>query len=261
MVTYFPAADATDEAPDELHYPEIVERLESLGFLRVGRIRLAVPPTDWQQLLASYLPPDAAALAAHERIPGTVLVAPDGDAYVDVDWFYDSPSIRFRTLLGDGTVVETQRAWDNDPAWPVRLHRAIKHRDRRQEQLLEVAEGRDLAVAESRDVDGVWEEHRARVARAGRPVAVHPNDMAQVLPLWDRFLDHGMRCAVRAGRVARLFTTVLPVVAAVVSFWLTTTGHLLGGVVVVTVALAAVLLTPRVAIRIRYVRGLRPAWR
>lgn len=262
MVTYFPAVDATHEAPAELHYPDVVARLESLGFARVGRIRLAVPPADWQKLLTSYTPHDAEVLSHHEQIPGVVLVAPDGDAYVDVDWFYDSPSIRFRTLLDDGTVVETQRAWDHDPAWPLRLQRAVKHRDRRQEQLLEVAAGRDLVLAASRDVDEVWEEHRARVAAAGRPVAVHRNEMAQLLPLWDRFLDHGMRCAVRASRVARLFTMVLPILAAIVSFWLTTTEHVVSAIVVLTVlGVVPVVLTPRVAVRTRYVRALRPAWR
>jgi hypothetical protein len=261
VVTYFPATDATHEAPDELHYPEIVERLESLGFQRVGRVRLDVPDADWQKLLASYTPHDAEVMAHHERIPGVVLVAPEGDAYVDVDWFYGSPSVRFRTLLDDGTVVETQRAWDSDPAWPVRLHRAIRHRVRREEQLLDVADGRDLVIAASRDVEGVWEEHRARLATAGRPAAVHRRDMGQLLPLWNRFLEHGMRCAVRASRVARLFTMVLPVLAAVVSVWLTVTDHLLGAIVVVSLGVVLVLLTPRIAIRVRYVRRLRPAWR
>ncbi|HET7736231.1 MAG TPA: hypothetical protein VFK52_09675 [Nocardioidaceae bacterium] len=261
MVTYFPATDATHEAPDELHYPEVVERLESLGFVRVGRLRLAVPPAEWEALLATYTPGDAAELAYHEAIPGVVLVAPDGDAYVDVDWFYESPSIRFRTLLEDGTVVETQRAWDNDPAWPVRLHRAVKYRIRREEQLLEAADGRDLAVAGSSDVGGVWEEHRARLARAESPPAAHSGDMGQLLPLWNRFLEHGMRCAVRASRVARIFTMALPLLAAVVSVWLTATDRLLAAIAVVLLGLVLVLLTPRIAIRTRYVRRLRPAWR
>jgi len=261
VVTHFPAVDATDEAPDDLHYPEIVERLESLGFLRVGRVRLDVSAGDWQKLLALYTPQDAQALVEHERIPDVVLVAPGGDAYVDVGWFYDSPAIRFRTLLADGTVTETQRAWDNDPAWPVRLQRAARYRDRRQEQLLDVAAGRDLVLARSATPEGVWEEHRARVAVAGATPVDHRPDMAQLLPLWNRFLEHGMRCAVRAGRVTRVFSMVLPLLAAVASVWLTTAGHVLLAVLVCLLGVLPVVATARIAIRSRYVRRIRPAWR
>ncbi|HSV39843.1 MAG TPA: hypothetical protein VLI04_13885 [Nocardioidaceae bacterium] len=262
MFKHFPPTDATADAPDEIHYPELVAQLERLGFERVGRVRLDVPVEEWQQLLSQYTHHDAEVMVAHEAIPSVVLVAPEGDAYVEVDWFYDSPSIRFRTLLQDQTIVETQRAWNHDPAWPRRLHRALPYRDRREEQLLDVAKGRDLVIAKSETVEQVWQEHRERVARASVEPVPHRNDMSQVLSLWDRLLAHGMRCAVRARRVALVVHGLVPLLATVLCLWLTVSGRVLWGLAVLWMfGILPVLVSSRTAIRIRYVRWLRPPLR
>ena len=50
-----------------------------------------------------------------------MLAAPDASAFVGVDWFYGMPSVRLRSLLADGRLVETQRAWDRMPSQPLAL--------------------------------------------------------------------------------------------------------------------------------------------
>ena len=252
--------DRTRDAPDEVHHPGVVAELEALGFERVGRLGMDLEPAVWQEMLAEYSPSDADVMAAAERVPAVVLVSPDGDAYVDVDWFWGGPSVRFRTELTNHRVLETQLQWRELPAMPRRLRRAARHRVLAEEQLIEVAPGRDLTAREG-DMGSLWAIHRHRLARTGQAVN-HARDMGQVTALYDRFLQHSLRWAVRASRLASVLNTLLPLLAAVLSIWLTISDHVLWAAVVILVAgLVPVALAPRVAIRMRYVRSMRPTWR
>ncbi len=59
-----------------------------------------------------------------------------GTSFVDIsEWFFDSPAVRIRTILGDGSLVETWRRFDHPPVLPlshqgVNITQDIAHKDR-----------------------------------------------------------------------------------------------------------------------------------
>jgi hypothetical protein len=107
--------DVTALAPAATHFPEWVVALENLGFVRLGRVQGVVEPGGIEAMAAGYEPEARGRMLAAERVPTVVLVAPDGSAFADVDWFWGGPSVRIRTLTTDGRLVSTHRAWEYMP--------------------------------------------------------------------------------------------------------------------------------------------------
>ena len=111
MLTYVDVSHSDDDRED---HPDVVAGFEALGFERVGRV-LSQPAMPFEELAASFAEPDASAFMAHTTVPTPVLRSPGGDAFVDVSWFWDGPSVRLRTRLLDGSLAETLLRWVRQP--------------------------------------------------------------------------------------------------------------------------------------------------
>lgn len=254
--------DVTAVAPATTHFPEWVVALEDLGFVQLGRVQGEIEPGGIEALAADYEPEARELMVAAERVPTVVLVAPDGSAFADVDWFWGGPSVRIRTLATDGRLISTHRAWVQMPAWPASLSKAARYRSLAQEQHLSAARGRSLEVVAGVDAATIWERHRAHLARL--KAVPEPHDtLAGYIRLAERAFEHEERSADRS-RAATFVALPLVLTAflAVVPLLVPQARTVWGFVAVLLLAalLAFVVARPLVA-WVRYLRWIRPRFR
>lgn len=254
--------DVTAVAPATTHFPEWVVALEDLGFVRLGRVQGVIEPGGIEALAADYEPEARELMVAAERVPTVVLVAPDGSAFADVDWFWGGPSVRIRTLATDGRLISTHRAWEHMPSWPSALQSTRRYASLKQEQRLSAARGRSLKVVAEGDAATLWEAHRAHL---GRLKAVpEPHDtLAGYIRLAERAFEHEERIADRS-RTATFAALILLLAAflILVPLLVPQARTVWGFVAVLLLAglLAFVVARPLVA-WVRNVRWIRPRFR
>jgi hypothetical protein len=189
------ALPPTNEPPR--FYPGLVAGFEAVGFRQVGGLHAKFHlEADREALVASYAPEVQPGLRVSSETPERVLVAPDATAFVGVDWFWHQPSVRLRTLLADDTAVETQRAWDHLPPWPVSGQEYVRHLRLRPEQD-HSARGRRFAVVEGDDMARLWEVHRSAV-RSSRSRSREHRTIDHAAVLWALLLHHDLRAEARA---------------------------------------------------------------
>ncbi len=171
------------------YYPGLVRSFEELGFARIGGLQLDfADPSELEELIAAHPASVQADFRESSRTPETLLAAPDATAFVGVDWFYRQPSVRLRTLLADGRLVETQRGWDHLPVQAVEMEpyadrlRLRPEQDRR-------ARGRLFTIVPGDSMADLWATHRRVVARAGSAPAAH-RTIEQAASLWRQALAH-----------------------------------------------------------------------
>ena len=181
------------------YYPEVVAGFEALGFRRVGGLLADLTDAEVEDLVGGYAPDVQAELRRSARIPETVLAAPDASAFLGVDWFYGQPSVRLRSLLVDGRLVETQRAWDRMPDHPLALAPYAARFRLRPEQDRS-APGRLVALVEGDDPAVLWSAHQEALARSEETPVVH-RTVQQAQALWRQCLLHEMRIQERTGRL------------------------------------------------------------
>ena len=118
-------------------------------------------------MVASYRPEDRAAFLEHFDIPMPVLASRDGTAYADVSWWWGGPSVRIRTELSDGSLVETNRRWDNEPGLPrpLRILWRPFNTDREMRRASVPAKGRSIEIRQGPDTAALWQAHRDHIAR------------------------------------------------------------------------------------------------
>lgn len=261
-------ADAGDEVAEPIEFPEVVAAFEELGFVRLGRLRRSNPGSLWREA-AAYPKAVRTDYVTHRAAPSVVLAAPDHSAFVTVTWWWGMPDVRLRTLLSDGSVVETVRAWDHVPVVPRGYGRVYRDGDLRQEQLLTHAPagGRRMALAEGSSAD-LWSAHRQHVsATTTEPgtVAMDHDSMRDALVLSNRLARHHVAChraQVRHG-LSVLAAVLVPGVAAIAAALLLPPLADLVFLVVVVVALVLVIAFRRRirawSLRRRYDTRSRPA--
>jgi hypothetical protein len=254
--------DVTAQAPEQIPFPEVVANLEELGFVRLCRIQRV-----------GNAAPEAAALAfreqhrelflAHKRVPALALISPDRNTVVLVDWWWDLPEVRMRSVLADGSLVETWRAWERMPVLPRRLERARGLVASAEQRLLSAPRGgRSIDVCAGSAAEQ-WAMHQGRQRdwAAFRGSAVLPlATIADVLALGERVLTHDRRTIKRIGLRARLvvgaFAVALGLAVAFVA-----AGNAAGLLVACLVAtVAAVVLTRTGDRSLRYADWLRPTF-
>lgn len=159
--------DATDSTDQRVDYPEIVEEFLAMGFTQVGRLILAPTAGTHEDTAADYESEHGAAYLAHCDVPTPILWAPDGSAFVDISWFWESPSVRIRTELEDGSVAETNRRWENPPALPRQLVKYWKRFDidRDMTKRSVPRSGRSIEIVATQDSAAQWRQHQDHVAR------------------------------------------------------------------------------------------------
>jgi hypothetical protein len=260
--------DATGQAADLVHFPEVVEAFEALGFRRLGRLE-RVYPEGLDRAADSYAEEHRPVFQQHKAVPMTVLVAGDGTALVLVDWWWGMPDVRIRTAMADGSVVETRRAWDHAPVLPQSLARIQSQLDLAGEQTLGSvpARGREVALVTGAPAE-LWAAHRQRAGEWAHARATQPalfSHMEQAADLSARIAHHDARVI---GRIRRVQLAVLAVVYLVPLLVLLRTWF--GGpmswteVGLILVGLAAWVAVSVVACRrlsrVRYLQSVRPAF-
>jgi hypothetical protein len=254
--------DATSDAPVRTHFPEVVAGFEAMGFRQIGRLE-RVYLQGLEQVASLYAEEDRRFFCEHKAVPMVVLTAPNGNAFVFVDWWWGMPDVRIRTPMTDGSVVETRRAWDNAPALPMRLELIRRSLDMTEEQLLASVPGggRALALATGAPAE-LWMVHEDRVASWARERCTQPVaglDMEQAIGLSHRLSDHDFRAVqrVRLARFALFMALMAPPLLILFAPRLT---HMGFGAMMATLLLETILVvTCRRRIgRVRYTRRMRP---
>ena len=175
----------TPEADTPIDYPELVKELEDLGFIEIGRF-VAVPKSGSIEDLADvYEPSLRARFLHHAMTPIPVLRSPDRSTLAEVAWLWDSPSLRMRTCLQDGSLVETLRRWDH----PLPVAEAMtgwwKAVDIDQEMLgsNNPRRGRSMVLAARSSPAEQWAEHQRHVARYSKRRSSRPMEH-NTLDMW-----------------------------------------------------------------------------
>lgn len=258
--------DATADAPRRIHFPEVVEGFEALGFRRIGRLE-RVYPGGVEAAAGVFAEEHREAFREQKSVPMVVLASENGDAFVLVDWWWGMPDVRIRTPMLDGSVVETRRAWDRPPVVARAAERAASRWNMAEEQVISSAPtgGRSVALATGTPAD-LWARHRERVAALGHERGTRPApcvDLRQAVELSRRLSVHDLRVVQRICRIQRSALSLLFAPPLLVLLWtwfsdpLTRTGMtviLLGLVLWVMVASIGC----RYVLRVRYIRRLRP---
>ena len=133
-------------------------------------------------------------------MPTPILASPDGTAFADVSWFWDSPSIRIRSLLEDGSLVETLRLWDHSPGLPQALQSFRQNLElyREMTRASTPDRGRSIQVVPDAGPAEMWQAHQRHLTwmsgRRGSAPIGH-DSMKQVLALTESAFDHENRVA------------------------------------------------------------------
>ena len=118
-----------DWLPEVISYPELVEGYRRLGLVAAGCVVLDPGEEGIGPVAAAFDEQTQLEMAFENERPVPVLITPDGAVTVEVSEFAGSPSVRIRTLLRNGALVETLRRWDAIPSWPTSMRRAVRHLD------------------------------------------------------------------------------------------------------------------------------------
>lgn len=182
MVDY---VHVTPDADTPIDYPELVKDLEDLGFVEVGRF-VAVPKNQTIEDLADvYEPSQRARFLQHATTPIPVLRSPDRSTLAEVAWFWDSPSLRLRTCLQDGSLVETLRRWDHPPPMAETMAGWWKAVDIDQRMLgsNNPRRGRSMVLTARPSPAEQWAEHQRHVARYSKRRSSPPMEH-NTLDMW-----------------------------------------------------------------------------
>jgi len=258
--------DATYDLPAPMDYADVVAALVDDGFTPLGRA--GVRHEDGILSLAKgYRDADKELFFQHVDRPSTVLTAPDGCTYADVSWFWGSPSIRMRTSLRDGSLVETLRQWDQPPGAPESLRRHRKNLDIAKEMTRFSVPERGRSIHIVRDATGaeLWRVHQRHLAIYGdirRSDPAEVRGMPGYLVLTERAFAHDWAANERHRHVT--FAVVAAFAVAMLTgfgFSPVTVGVARGLLAIALGYLVAVVFTCWLQSSFRYLpRWLRPAY-
>jgi hypothetical protein len=241
-------------------YPEIVAGFEALGFRRIGGLQSDLTEAQLDDLFADYEPRVQAEMRRASARAEAVLSAPDGAAFVGIEWFYGMPSVRLRSALEDRRLVETQRAWDRLPDRPLSLAKYARHFRLRPEQD-KSARGRLVTLVATDDPAVLWSAHRDAVGLAGSAPVEHQT-IEQAQALWSASHAHEIRIAMRVGPVLKVALYAVQVVGLTLAALFVLLDRLVEGFAVCVLGVvAALVLGFRAAWWLRYVRWIRPRFR
>lgn len=249
--------------PERLPHPEIVEELVDAGLRPAGCLVDDLDDAQADRLVRGYDGDARAQLLAQLGRPCPVLASADGTTLASVSDLFGMPSVRMRTFLADGSLVETERRWSGLPPWPGRMAPFRRFTSVEREMARCVAPGRTLLISTDAPA-GQLEEHRRQVARvsAARGAAPVPYaGMDGVAAGWNAAFAHE-QAVVRRTDLA--VGAALVVVMVLVLFALDSTGWLDGpwwpAVLLVLVAVTW-WVTPGLVVVLRRRITWRPAFR
>lgn len=213
-------------ALDGVWHADVVHDLLDAGLRPGGGLVNDLSPERDRRLVRGYDEEVEAQLLSAMGRAFPVLLSPDRVVAAEVSDLAGRPVVRMRTFLDDGSLVETDRRWDQVPPWPGRLAPFHRFATVEREMARSVAPGRTLAISDQRPA-GQLEEHRRHVERvcAARGTAPTPYaDMEDVAAGWNQAWAHDQLVTRRTDTLIAVGVVVLVITAS----WIVPTG-LLGG--------------------------------
>ncbi|GAB3067375.1 hypothetical protein [Phycicoccus sp. Root101] len=215
---------------DHAHHPELVEELEGLGLIPAGCLVL---DNGKDTSLAWTEPYDEGAsryfLENAER-PEPILVTPDATVTVEVSDWHGGPSMRVRTVMADGALVETKLRWPCMPPWPRKMQRAVRLTSLETEMTRHAADGRSIVIADGSPAQVLarHRDHVRRVERERTTVAVPLGSLDDVVDMANTAFKHAEQVETASILVVGMAHMVAGVVALALvglalwqrSFWL-----------------------------------------
>jgi hypothetical protein len=200
------------EAPWLIEYashPDVVLTLTGAGLLPAGCL-VFDDGSDGALAWADAYDDDTNAyfLQQHER-PAPVLATADSTTLVEVSDMHGAPSVRCRSVLSDGTLVETLLRWPEVPPWPRRMEKARFLTTVEVEMTRQAARGRMVTVADGGPED-VLEQHLRALSVAEQlheAEALELTTMDEVVSVWNAALLHGQQVE-RANLLLTGFTQI-----------------------------------------------------
>jgi len=253
-----------DWLPDVVAYPELVQAYRDLGLLAAGCVVLDPGEHGVGPMAAQFDADTERAFLFESERPVPVLITPDATVMVEVSEFFGAPSVRLRTVLHNGALIETLRRWDAVPPWPTSLQRARRH-VRIEEEMTRagtVPGGRSVAVADGLP-DQLLAAHADHVARMAEHYGAEPFPlewMADVVAVQNLALAHAD--AVEARSVSILLGSTAA--AALIILGLVVLGFMASLPALWALALVAAVASYlgffRALVALRYRPGIRPAY-
>ncbi|MFC6242877.1 hypothetical protein ACFP55_15915 [Knoellia sp. GCM10027112] len=201
-VPHAPADEGTTmhyrEAPWLIEYashPELILAYMDAGLLAAGCLVLDDGTDGTMAWADAYDDETNAYFLRNLERPAPVLATPDGTTLVEISDMHGAPSVRARSVLADGTLVETLLRWPEVPPWPRRMQKARGLADVEVEMTRQAARGRVTKVVEGGPVE-VLVSHFASVADVEEDrgtEAVELTTMDEVVAVWNAALLHGQQ--------------------------------------------------------------------
>lgn len=163
-----------------------VEALRAAGLEVLARLQCELP--DIAGAAAGYDEPDASWFRENAMRPSTLLSDPERTLLVEVsEWFGGEASLRFRTELDDGSLVETLRKlargpFEVDPGLPFDMLRS---------HTPETGRSIEVHALEPAALLAAHRAHVARVAGRARPIL---HGLESHIPLLERAMQHDIAC-------------------------------------------------------------------
>ncbi|GAA2739852.1 hypothetical protein GCM10009867_37600 [Pedococcus aerophilus] len=209
---------------DYAHHPELVEELEGLGLLPAGCLVLDNgndPSLAWT---ASYDEDASRYFLENTERPEPILVTPCATVAVEVSDWYGGASMRVRTLMADGALVETKLRWPCMPPWPRKMQRAVRLTTLETEMTRHAASGRSVLVADGTPAQVLarHRDHVRRVERERTTVAVPLGSLDDVVDVANTAFKHAEQvetASVLVVGLAHMVAVLIALVLVVVGFW------------------------------------------
>ena len=260
MIEYI---DATGETDAPVLFPERVDEFLSLGFDLVGRYRGEPTEGSLEDLAAGY-GERAGEFLENAPIPTPVLRSPGGDAFAEVGWWWGTPALQIRTMLQDGSLVQSARRWDEPPPMPdgLRTYWRTVDIDEEMTRSHNPPGGRSIEIVADCSPTELWAhhvEHVHRYAHERRASPARHDDVADALAIAERAFAHD--AAVHRG-FTRLWIPLLLLYAVVALVAIALAVTVSTRTVAALVAAAfAVFTWPAMRLIIGRVRSLPIGWR
>jgi len=191
------------EAPWLVEYashPELVQAFLDTGLVPAGCLVFDDGDDGTLAWADAYDDETNAYFLQHLERPAPVLATPDGTTLVEVSDMHGAPSVRVRSIMANGVLVETLLRWPAVPPWPRGMRRARWLADVDVEMTRQAARGRVVRVVEGGPTE-ILVHHFASVAQVAEDEGTEPVElttMDEVVSVWNAALVHGQQVE-RAG--------------------------------------------------------------
>jgi hypothetical protein len=181
---------------------------------------------------------------------------------VEVAWFYGFPTVTASTLMADGSLVETQRRWDDVPPWPRKAEKLRRRASIGGEIRRSQTRGRRIHDVVTEDPAELDEAHRAHVAASASTPVPAPATPGEVVAELEHRFASAMAIADRFALAYKIASSLLAAVIVIGMVAVVFGTRSLLGIVLGLVVFTAItpLVLPRLFWGLLYAEWYRPPY-